>query len=206
MKHMPKQLTYALAALLALILGFAMWQMTPDPAAGPVVTQGQALIGGPFALTDQAGKPRASGDYQGRYVLIYFGFTTCPDICPTELSKMTSALEALEKSAPKTAAKITPLFITIDPERDDVAALASYMGNFHPRFVGLTGSVPQINAVKDAYKVYAQKAFDKETPDTYLMDHSSFIYLMGPDGLYIAHYTMANTAEKIAASLSENVK
>jgi cytochrome oxidase Cu insertion factor (SCO1/SenC/PrrC family) len=201
MKRMRKQLTYVLTALLALVVGVAAWRLTPVAVTPRVESKGIALIGGPFALTDDKGRPRASADFRGRFMLIYFGFTTCPDICPTELGKMTAALTTLEKTAPDVAAKITPIFITIDPERDTVTAMASYVENFHPRFIGLTGNVAQIKAVQDAYKVYARKAYDKDTPETYLMDHSSFIYLMGPDGNYITHYTIANTADMIAKNL-----
>jgi cytochrome oxidase Cu insertion factor (SCO1/SenC/PrrC family) len=206
MKRMPKQLTYVLTAVLAMVVGVIAWRLTPVAVTPTVQSSGTALIGGPFALTDQKGKPRAAADFRGRYMLIYFGFTTCPDICPTELGKMTAALTSLEKTAPDSAAKITPLFITVDPERDTVAAMASYVENFHPRFVGLTGSVAQIKAVQDAYKVYARKVYDKDTPETYLMDHSSFIYLMGPNGTYITHYTVANTADMMAKNLPRDMQ
>jgi protein SCO1 len=205
MKLMPRPILYALTALLAVVLGVIAWRLTPTPAPA-VVSSGTALVGGPFALTDQDGQPKASGDFRGRYMLIYFGFTTCPDICPTELSKIGGALTALEKSDAAKAKQVQPVFITVDPERDTPAAMKQYVANFHPRLIGLTGSPEQIKAVMQAYRVYARKNIPKEDPANYMMDHTSMIYLMGPDGLFIEHYSMANTVAQIAQSLQKAVQ
>lgn len=203
---MPRAGLYAFAALLAVITGLLAWRLTPGP--GPVATGGTsaALIGGPFALTDQAGMPRASGDFRGRYLLIYFGYTTCPDVCPTELTKMAAALTALEKSDAARASLVQPLFITVDPERDTVAAMKDYVPNFHPRLIGLTGSPAQIKSVTQAYRVYVQKSIPRDDPQNYLMDHSSFIYLMGPDGRYVSHFTNASSVAEITSGLKDMVK
>jgi cytochrome oxidase Cu insertion factor (SCO1/SenC/PrrC family) len=194
---------YALAAVLALIAGLMAWQLTPTRQP-PVVQVGEAQLGGPFALTDHNGLPRSNSEFRGRTLLIYFGYTTCPDVCPTELAKMGSALTALEKAAPARAATVQPLFITVDPERDTIAILKQYVPSFHPRLIGLTGSIPQIEAVLKAYHVYVRKTAN-EGAKSYLMDHTSLIYLMGPDGQYVAHFTSADTAGTITDSLKRTI-
>src|SRR6516164_2070638 len=110
-----------------------------------------AMVGGPFQLTDQDGKPRASGDFHGKYMLIYFGYSNCPDVCPTTLAVMAQALDKLGADANR----IVPVFITIDPEHNTPAILKQYMAAFGPRFVGLTGNPTQIAAVEKTYRVYA---------------------------------------------------
>ncbi len=202
---MPRTTLYALVALLAVLAGVAAWQLTPGQQA-TTSASGTALIGGPFALTDQNGVARAAGEFRGRYMLIYFGFTTCPDVCPTELTKMGAALTLLEKSDSTKAQQVQPLFITVDPERDTVAAMKQYVPNFHPRLLGLTGSPAQINAVIQAYRVYARKNIPADDPKNYMMDHTSYIYLMGPDGAYVTHFTNANTVADIARGLKDAVK
>jgi protein SCO1/2 len=205
MKIMSQRSIYVLVALLAVALGVIAWRLTPTPA--PVArSSGTALVGGPFALIDQAGNAKASGDFRGRYMLIYFGFTTCPDICPTELTKIGAALSRLEKSDADKARQVQPIFITVDPERDTPAVVGQYVANFHPRLIGLTGSPEQIKAVLTAYRVYARKNIPKDEPQNYMMDHTSIIYLMGPDGLFIEHYSMADTAAQIAQSLQKVVQ
>jgi protein SCO1 len=203
---MRKPILYALAALLAGGIGLAAWQLTPVPHATGVSTA-QALVGGPFALTDQNGQPVNSADFQGRYLLIYFGYTTCPDICPTELTKMSAALTAFEALDAGRGKQIVPLFITVDPERDTVAALKQYVPSFHPRLVGLTGTPAQINVAMTAYRTYAKKQLAAgEPPENYLMDHTSLMYLMGPDGHYLAHFTNANTVAQMTDGLKAFVQ
>ena len=141
-------------------------------------------LGGDFSLIDHTGKPVTNSDFKGEFLLVYFGYTFCPDACPTELQRMTEVLNALGPLADK----VRPIFITIDPERDTVKVLADYVGNFHPRFIGLSGSVQQVRAAAKAYGVYYGKvsrtgASAADTADSdYLMNHSAFVYLMGPDG------------------------
>ena len=163
--------------------------------------KGPALIGGPFALVDHENRPRTDADFRGSFMLVYFGYTYCPDICPTALQIMTAAIDRLEKPRQD---RITPIFITVDPERDTPAHLASYVENFHPRMVGLTGSSKQIAAAARAYRVYYGKG--EGDGDDYLMDHSSIVFLMDPDGGYLTHFTHATAPERVAEKLREHVR
>ena len=140
-------------------------------------------IGGPFTLTDQTGKRVTQADFAGQYTLVYFGYTYCPDVCPTELSIMTSALVELADKSPELETQITPIFITVDPKRDTVDVMAEYVDNFHPRMVGLTGSAKDAMVAAKAYRVFYSLGEADEDGD-YPVDHSSFLYFMGPDGAY----------------------
>jgi protein SCO1/2 len=164
------------------------------PASG-----GKAQIGGDFTLTDQNGNPVTAQDLKGRFALISFGFASCPDVCPTALGTITEALNRIGSAADA----IQPVFITVDPERDSAAALKNYMTAFHPRFLALTGTPEQIKTVTQAYKVYYHVR--KETPGdkNYLVDHSSFLYLMGPDGEYVTHFPYSIPASELAVRLKE---
>jgi protein SCO1/2 len=162
------------------------------------IVSGQASIGGPFTLTNHLGKQVTDADFSGRYMLVYFGYSFCPDVCPTELQTMGRALDRLGKGADK----ITPVFISIDPARDGPSELAAYVKAFHPRMVGLTGTAAGIAAAAKAYKVYYRKAPGSERgPMDYLMDHSSFIYLMGPDGKFRAFFRSRLTPDALAKDL-----
>ena len=167
------------------------------PASAPSV--GRALVGGPFNLTDQTGKRVSDKDFRGRYTLVFFGFTNCPDVCPSALQVMAAALDKLGPEAQK----ITPVFITVDPERDSPAQLASYLKSFHPRLVGLTGTPAEIEAVTKAYRVYVKKVADPRSGAGYTFDHSAIIYLMGPDGAYLAHFTHATSVDAMAERLAK---
>lgn len=192
--------------LVVLVIGAAAWywtQMSPQQAArsGTVTSSGTAQVGGPFGLVDQNGQARSDVDFRGQFMLIYFGYTFCPDICPSSLFNMTQALDYVAEAAPDAAAKIVPVFITIDPERDTVEAVASYAKHFHPNMVALTGSLEQVAAAAKAYRVFYAKVDDGSATD-YLMDHSSFIYLMGTDGKYLAHFAHNALPDEIAAALA----
>jgi cytochrome oxidase Cu insertion factor (SCO1/SenC/PrrC family) len=159
-------------------------------------------IGGPFSLTDQHGNTVTEADYRGRYMLIYFGFTYCPDVCPTTLATMAEALDLLGDEAEP----IVPILITVDPERDTPEQLKMYVSHFSPRFVGLTGTPEQIASVAKEYKVYYAKAAEEGADaDAYTMDHSSITYLMGPDGAYVRHFSHATTADQMAERLREAI-
>ena len=188
------------AALLALVVaGTASWFLLAP--ASRSMAGGEALVGGPFNLVDQHGAKVTERDFAGRYMLIYFGYTYCPDVCPMSLANMTQALDLLP---PEEAEQVVPVFITVDPERDTVKQLAEYAPLFHPRLVALTGSPEAVKAAAQAYRVYFAKAGDGDS-DAYLMDHSTFIYLMGPDGRYVRHFAHDAAPEEIAAAIEEAV-
>lgn len=157
-------------------------------------------IGGPFTLVDQDGKTVTEKDFPG-FKLIYFGFTFCPSVCPTELQKITLAMDALGKAGDS----VQPVFITIDPERDTVPVMREYVKLFHPRLVGLTGSREQIDATIGAYRVYAAKVQEEGMSD-YTMDHSSFIYLMSPDDRLLAIYKTQDKADDMAKDIAARIK
>lgn len=163
---------------------------------------GVPQIGGPFNLIDQDGKTVSEADFKGKYMLIYFGFTYCPDVCPTSLTIMEDALDMLGDKAEN----ITPIFITVDPERDDSEAMKTYVEYFHPRLVGLTGSPDQVKAAAKAYKVYFSKSGDGYEDDDYSVDHSSITYLMDPDGKFITHFSNGVEAEVMGKKLAEILK
>lgn len=184
-----------LSAILAgtVVGGYLLWSRDDKGAA--------AMIGGPFTLIDQTGSVFTDEDLEGKWSLIYFGYTYCPDVCPTSLSVMTLALDSLD---PETAAKITPVFVSVDPERDTVKQLALYHQSFHPSFVMLTGEPDKVREAAKAYRVYYRKA-ETEGATEYLMDHSSITYLMNPDGEYVTHFAHDATAESMAETLRKTV-
>ena len=160
------------------------------------------LVGPPtdatFALTDHHGRPVTDSDYRGRFMLIYFGFTYCPDICPTDLQNIGLALDQLGAAGDK----VQPLFVTVDPERDTAAHLAQYVQMFHPRLIGLTGDAAAIRAAADAYKVYYAKV-PNERGDEYTVDHTAFTYLIGADGKYLGFLPPGTAPERIADILRQ---
>jgi cytochrome oxidase Cu insertion factor (SCO1/SenC/PrrC family) len=166
---------------------------------GQVVVTGTARVGGPFRLIDQTGRSRADGDFRGRVMLVYFGYTNCPDVCPTTLGVMA---DALAKLGPRRQ-KITPVFITIDPERDTPKALAAYLQSFGPDFVGLTGTAKSVRKVADSYHVfYGRHAL---AGGGYAMDHTSVIYLMGRDGKFVTYYDETIGPDALAGDLKKRV-
>ncbi len=163
---------------------------------------GAVSIGGPFELVDQNGKTRTDKDFRGRLMLIYFGYTYCPDVCPTALQVMSVALDMLGKDA----APVAPIFITVDPERDTVEHMRAYVKNFYPGLIGLTGSPDAIKQAAKNYRVYFRKADTlpdgkKAGPKDYLMDHSSIVLLMDREGRYLTHFTHQSRSEDIAAEI-----
>ena len=159
---------------------------------------GQALVGGPFTLTDHTGKRVTDQDFRGKFVLMFFGFTNCPDVCPTALQVMAAALDKLGRNAER----ITPVLVSVDPEHDTPSVLAAYVASFHPRLVGLTGSQSEIDAIAKAYRVYVKKVPDPKSTAGYTMDHSSIIYVVGPDGSYRMHFTHATSPDAMADRLA----
>jgi len=156
-------------------------------------------IGGPFVLVDHTGKTRTDEDFRGKLLLIYFGYSYCPDVCPTDLQQISLAIKGLGTAGEA----IQPLFITLDPERDTAAHLADYVPLFHPRLIGLTGSAEQIRRVALAYKVYYAK-YPPGSPD-YVVDHSSFIYLIDENGKYIGFFPPGTTADRMIEIIKPHV-
>ena len=161
-------------------------------------------VGGPFSLTDHTGKPVTEKSWPGKYKLVFFGYTSCPDTCPTTLQKLTAVMQQLD---PK-GEKIVPLFVTVDPERDTVKVLAEYMTHFSPFIVGLTGTEAQIKGVEESYKVYAAKQPGQSKDDYagYMEDHSAYIYLMSPDDKLLQTFGFDETAEATIGKIKESVK
>ncbi len=158
-------------------------------------------VGGPFALTNGDGKPVADTDFRGKYMLVYFGYTYCPDVCPTTLN---AVADALDKLGPK-ADRIAPLFITVDPKRDSPAVVKQFAAAFGTRIQGLTGNAAQIATVAKEYRVYYAEHRTGPGPDDYSMDHSSVLYLMGPDGRFIAPIRADMDPDQLAAALAKLV-
>lgn len=183
--------------LIGALGGAALLLLRGGEGQNVVTTTGKALIGGPFTLVGHDGKPVTDQAFLGKYMLVFFGFTHCPDICPAELQVMSAALDAL---GPK-ADEVIPIFITLDPERDTPQAVSDYVMNFGSRFVGLSGSPEAIAAAAKAYRVsYSKFDEDKATGD-YSIDHSALVYLMGKDGEYITHFPYGTPAAKITETL-----
>ena len=161
---------------------------------------GQEPIGGPFELIDHTGARRTDFDYRGKLALIYFGYTYCPDVCPTDLQAVASALDLLGDRA----RAVQPLFITIDPERDTPGHLADYVPLFHPRLVGLTGEADAIRRVARAYKVHYAKVVLPDSPD-YAMDHSAFVYLVDAQGRYLGFFPPGTSPERMATIMQPHL-
>ncbi|MEQ2166605.1 Protein sco2 mitochondrial, partial [Goodea atripinnis] len=162
-----------------------------------------ALGQGTFSLLDHMGRRRTKQDFLGSWVLMYFGFTHCPDICPDELDKLSAVVSALDQDP--SLPPIQPLFITVDPERDDVAALARYVRDFHPRLIGLTGTPEEVKHAGQDYRVYASPGPKDEDGD-YIVDHTILIYLVSPDGLFLDYYNRMKSQEQIVESIRNHVK
>ncbi|XP_006876471.1 PREDICTED: protein SCO2 homolog, mitochondrial-like [Chrysochloris asiatica] len=163
----------------------------------------QVAVGqGDFSLLDHRGQARCKADFRGQWVLMYFGFTHCPDICPDELEKLVEVVRRLE--AQPSLPLVQPVFVTVDPERDDVAAMARYVQDFHPRLLGLTGSTEQVAQASRSYRVY-YSAGPKDEDQDYIVDHSIAIYLLNPDGLFTDYYSRSKSAGQIADSVQRHM-
>ena len=163
-----------------------------------VTSSGKALVGGPFSLVDHTGRRVTEKDFKGRLMLVFFGFTNCPDVCPAELQVMGAALDKLGDKAKE----VVPVFVTVDPERDTAQQMASYISNFRPGFVGLTGTPEEIAAVAKTYRVYYARVKDEGSTAGYTMDHSAIAYLMDRQGDYAAHFAYGTDADAMAARIA----
>ncbi|HEX9646484.1 MAG TPA: SCO family protein [Alphaproteobacteria bacterium] len=193
-----KALAFAFAIAATVAFAFVLaWG--PDAPVREAGRTGTPAIGGPFTLVDGDGRTVTDADFRGRTLVVYFGYSFCPDVCPTTLAIMARAIDLLGADGEA----VVPVFITVDPARDTPAVVGAYVANFHPRMVGLTGSAEQVEAAAKAYKVYYAKAETEAAAgsDEYLMDHSSIIFLIGPDGRYLDHFTGGTGADQLAAGL-----
>lgn len=200
-KGVTPVLLFAAALVVALLLGLGLRYLLT--ASGDVPVAQPVTIGGPFALNDSQGTPVTDQTYRGKYMLVYFGYTYCPDVCPTSLGTM---VEALALIGPEKAQKIQPVMITLDPERDTPERLGEFVRAFHSTMVGLTGSLEDIAKAAKAYRVYFAKVKTENAEIGYLIDHSAQLYLMGPDGVFIRHFTHGTEAADMAKALRESVR
>jgi protein SCO1/2 len=191
----PSLLIPALIAAAALALAGCSAAV---PAAEPPLAG--ADIGGDFALTASDGRTVRWGDFAGKYRVVYFGYAFCPDICPTDMQRVAQGLKVLKASDPAKAAKIQPLFITIDPERDTQKVVGEFAAAFSPDIIGLTGTPEQIAAAAKAFRVFYAKG-EAVAGGGYLVDHSNIVYLFGPDGEPLATLPVDQGADAVAAEL-----
>jgi protein SCO1/2 len=196
------------AALLAIALAVAtagalagLWPLIVGPPESRIVTSGTAAIGGPFQLVSTNADTVTDQSYRGKWLLIYFGYTFCPDACPTALNVMSVALEKLGQDA----GKLQPLFITVDPNRDTREVMSEYLKSFDPRIVGLTGSQDQIDGVVKEYRIYVEQQKSGTEGNDYLVSHSARIYLMDPSGKFANVIDGNETGETIAARLRKEI-
>ena len=179
------------AALVVVVLGFAAFILTSPPERSRA-----ALIGGPFALENGEGKTVSDQTLHGRPFLVYFGYTHCPDVCPTELARISDILGKMGDKA------IPVLFITVDPERDTPKIMQDYVSSFNPAIVGLSGSLQSVEATEKTFRVFARKG-EKQPDGDYSMDHSSVVYLMDRNGAFVEAFNVERTPEEAAKDLEK---
>lgn len=234
MKKLPLYMLIAVAAAAVFLLSQGKGSPVPDAPDETLSGEGEPAIGGAFTLTDHTGKIVRDADYRGKVMVVFFGFTHCPDICPVTIATLSGTLDALGAQADKVA----PLFITVDPARDTPKVLKDYIAPFNAHIVGLTGTAPEIKVAVDAYKAYAARsesvnagavpgdagdpADDDEADDAddahghehagghggenYTVDHSGFVYLMGKDGKYLRHFPYNVSEKELTQAVREYLK
>src|SRR4051812_5300741 len=186
-----------IAVLLAILAGIGIGvgaRFFTSDGSRPLIS---AAIGGPFQLTDQNGKPRSDAEFRGKLMLVEFGYTFCPDVCPLGLQLFADVLDQLGPDADKVQA----VFITVDPARDTPEVLRPYIDHFSPKIIGLTGSEADIANVAREYRVYHKLGADHATNPNYLVDHSAILYLMGRDGRFLTHFTHETPPERVVATI-----
>ena len=189
---------WILVAAAVLALGGAYFVRTIGVREPPSVTVGEAAIRSEFSLTDHNGNRVTEADFLGRWQLVFFGFTHCPDVCPTTLAYMANVLDRFGSEVERVA----PIFITVDPTRDTPEVMAEYVQAFHPKLVGLTGSEAEVAAAAQSFRVYYERMEEETAPDGYLMAHSGHIYLMTPEGRFEDVFREGDqSAEKMAADV-----
>lgn len=186
------------------VAGVAGWRtFMPEPSLPTARQLGQAMIKSKFTLTDHHGRIVTEKNFKGQWQLVFFGFTFCPDVCPTTLSVMAQVLDLLEDDAKSLA----PLFITVDPERDTPEVMAEYVEAFHPRIVGLTGTPEQIKQAAKSFRVFYGKTEKADAPGGYVMGHSGYMYLMTPEGTYDAVFSEnLHPPEKISEEIRQRLR
>lgn len=194
-----RDLTAPLLLLLALLLSGCRQEAGPPPLEG-------ASMGGAFSLVDQNGRRVTDRDFAGKYRLIYFGYTFCPDVCPTDLQKIGAGMRRFEQSDQQRAARVQPIFITVDPARDTPEVLSAFVANFHPRLIGLTGSEPEIAATARTFHIARELPQPSARPRDYLVNHSQITVLYGPQGEPIAIVPVDQGAEAVSAELDRWVR
>jgi len=207
MKNKNFVMALGLTAVVAIIIAVVFMNI-PDNSAVTVLNQTKTSsssvnIGGEFTLTDSRGKSVTDKDYRGKYMLVFFGYTFCPDVCPTALQTISDTMDLMGPIAKK----IQPLFVTVDPARDTVDVLNRYVKNFHPAIIGLTGTDRQIANIAKIYGVFYAKSIEPGAEDDdYAMAHSAIVYLMGPDGKYLANFRHETPPDEMAARLKTYLK
>ena len=197
---MNKSARSALLLVLAALAGCSSGAKTP--AAPPLAG---ASIGGPFTLTDQDGRTVSDRDFAGEYRIMYFGYTFCPDVCPTDMQHLGAAMRLLDARDPALSKRIVPVFVTVDPARDTPAVLKTFVSAFYPRMIGLTGDAAAIRRVADDYRVFYERQ-PVQPGGGYLVQHSDHAILFGPDGKPITLVPVKDTPEAIAATLEQWVR
>ncbi len=191
------------AAIGAVLLASPLLAADEPPPAAQLMDDlmwARGPIGGPFALTDHTGERRTDRDFRGKLLVVYFGYTYCPDICPTDLLAISQAVDVLGAAGEV----VQPIFISVDPERDTVEHLADYVAAFHSRLVGLTGAPEELRKVATAYKAYYAKAENAGSKD-YVIDHTAFIYLVGKDGRYLGFLPSGTPPERLAEVITKQL-
>lgn len=197
---MLRWIRFGLFLLVAFTLGLAAHfalEQSRQADTSTAQNSGEALIGGPFTLVNHEGKTVTQRDFRGKHMLVFFGFTHCPDVCPTKLSHIASVMDRLGPLADE----ITPVFISVDPERDTPERMADYVSNFGTDIVGLTGTPEQVKRAAKAFRVYYAKVEMENSATGYLMDHSAFTYLMDENGDYVTHFAYGDSVENMTERL-----
>lgn len=200
MKFQNKTLLYVIL-ILTFIAILALWPV-PNASQDKQTDTSPVPIGGPFTLTDQHGNTVKDADFRGRVMLVFFGFTHCPDICPTTVSTLSKAMEALGDKANHVA----PIFITVDPKRDTKEKMADYLSSFDKRIVGLTGGEEAIKKTADAYRVYFSILSPASSDMDYMVDHSAILYMIDERGNYLRHFPYDASVAEITAAINEHLE
>ena len=190
--------------LIGITLGFGaseLWHQDRSRLAPTATEAIRDSIKSDFALIDHTGKSVTDENYRGKWLLVFFGFTNCPDVCPTALNEIAQIMENLGEKA----AKVQPLFITVDPERDTPERMAEFVSAFDPRITGLTGTLEQIKASTKSFKVYYAKEVQKGAPDGYTMEHTASLYLIDPKGRFTRPYSYNATVDEITDDLRQRL-